>query len=120
MGDRLLMISWGSAVRGREERALDTFNEAVGLYGRMHQDGRIESFDVAVMRPNSDLAGFIILHGSGSQIDAVHDDPEYLRMLADAQMIVEDLRACDGYAGQGVATLLGIMREAIGKVPQAA
>ena len=45
MADRLLFISWGSVVAGREEIALEVFNESVGLYGRLQQDGRIEGFD---------------------------------------------------------------------------
>ena len=47
MADRMLFIGWGTPVRGREERGLEVFNEALGLLGRMEQDGRIEGFDVA-------------------------------------------------------------------------
>jgi hypothetical protein len=47
MADRMLFISWGTPVRGLEERGLDVFNEAIGLLGRMQQEGRIESFDVS-------------------------------------------------------------------------
>ena len=53
MADRLLFIGWGPPVRGREERALEVFNESVGLYGRLQQDGRIDSFDVSLLRPNA-------------------------------------------------------------------
>ena len=49
MADRILFITWKAPVRGLEERAVESFNEAIGLYGRMQQEGRIESFDVALL-----------------------------------------------------------------------
>ena len=52
MADRVLFIGWGTPVRGREERALEVFNESLGLYGRMQQEGRIESFDVTLLGAN--------------------------------------------------------------------
>jgi len=42
MADRILFIGWGATVRGREERGLEVFNQAVGFYGRCQQEGRIE------------------------------------------------------------------------------
>ena len=41
MADRVLFITWGEVVRGREERALEVFSESLGFYGRLQQDGRI-------------------------------------------------------------------------------
>jgi hypothetical protein len=120
MADRMLFISWGTPIPGREERALDVFNEAVGLYGRMQQDGRIESFDVSLLRPNSDLDGFIEIRGTGAQIAAIQDDEDYLRTMADAQLIVHNLRTCEGYTGEGVAKMMTLFREASAKVPQMA
>ena len=64
MADRMLFIGWGTPVRGREERGLEVFNESIGLYGRMQQEGRIEKFDVVLLDPNANLAGYIELHGS--------------------------------------------------------
>ena len=55
MADRLLFLSWGAPVRGREERSLEVFNASMGLYGRLQQEGRIEGFDVALMTPNAAL-----------------------------------------------------------------
>jgi len=58
MADRVLFISWGTAVRGREERGLEIFNEAVGILGRMQEEGRIEKFDVVLLDPNGELNGY--------------------------------------------------------------
>ncbi len=120
MADRMLFISWGTPVRGREERGLEVFNEALGLLGRMQQEGRIESFDVALLTPNAEGNGDVAVHGSAAQIDALRHDEEFVRSTADAMMIVENLRHIEGYTNEGVARQMEIYREAIAKVPQRA
>jgi hypothetical protein len=121
MADRIIMITWGANVAGREERGLEVFNEAVGLYGRMQQEGRIESFDVALLSPNGGgIDGFMALRGSAEQLAAVKEDEDYLRVMTDASLIVEDLCVCDGYSNEGIAPMMAIYQEAIGRVPQMA
>lgn len=120
MADRMLFIGWGESVRGAEERGLEVFNEALGLLGRMQQEGRIEKFDVALLAPNSDLAGFISVQGSAAQIAAVREDPEWRRNTIDASLIVDDLRHIDGYTNEGVAGEMTLYQEAVGRVPQRA
>jgi hypothetical protein len=119
MADRVLVISWGETVRGREERALEVFNEAVGLMGRMQQDGRIESFDIVMLGPNGSVGGYFEAHGSAEQIAALKEDEEFQRNTIDASLIVENLRHMDGYTNEAVATQMAMYQEAIAKVPQA-
>ncbi len=120
MADRLLHISWGSPIPGREERSLEVFNEAVGLYGRLQQEGRIESFDVAMFAANSDLGGYIELHGTHEQLDAAQQEEEFRRVLLDASLVVNDLRIAEAMTNEGVAQEMARYQEAIGKVPQSA
>jgi hypothetical protein len=72
MADRVLFIGWGTPVRGSEGRGLEVFNEALGLLGRMQQEGRIEGFNVVLLDPNSDLNGYVEVQGSAEQITALH------------------------------------------------
>jgi hypothetical protein len=120
MADRMLMICWGQAVRGREERALEVFNESVGYYGRAAQEGRIEAFDVCLLEPNATLNGFMTLKGTREQLSALRADAEFRRIMADAIMIVDDMRILDGYVNDGVADQMAIFTAAIEKVPQMA
>ena len=120
MADRVLFISWGAPVRGREERGLEVFNESMGLYGRMQQDGRIERFDVTLLDPTPGLGGYIELFGSADQLDAVRQSEDFRRTLIDASLIVEDLRIVDGYTAEGVAGEMALYQESIAKVPQTA
>ena len=121
MADRVLFISWGENVHGREERGLEVFNEVMGLYGRMQQEGRIEKFDVAILNPNGgNLDGYVAVHGSAEQLDAVQADEEFVRNTIDASNIVRGLRHTRGYANEGVAEAMQMYQESIAKVPQSA
>jgi hypothetical protein len=120
MADRVLFISWGENVAGREARGLEVFNEAVGMYGRMQQDGRIESFEVVLLAPNAGIDGYMEIRGSAEQLSALKESDEYLKALTDASLIVHDVRVCEGYTGAGIARLMGMFQEAIAAVPQPA
>ena len=120
MADRMLVISWGATVRGREERALEVFNQSLGIYGRLEQEGRIESFDVKLMTPNPLLAGYAELKGSAAQMASVREDAEFRRLCANAALIVDDFNVTDGYCDEGVADQIAFFQEAISQVPQTA
>jgi hypothetical protein len=120
MADRVLFIGWGMSVRGREERGLEVFNESIGLYGRMQQEGRIEKFDVVLLGPNADLNGYIELYGSAEQLSAARESEDFRRTLLDASLIVDDVRLIDGYTNDGVAREITLYQESIARVPQTA
>jgi hypothetical protein len=120
MADRLLCITWGPPVRGREERSLDVFNEAVGYYGRCQQEGKIDGFDVVLLAPNAKMAGYMELHGTPEQLNVLREEDEYRRILADASMICEDLCVVEGATGAGIAREVELFQGAISRVPQTA
>jgi hypothetical protein len=120
MADRMLFICWGEPVRGREERGLEVFNQALGLYGRLAQEGRIDGFDVCLLDPNGDLGGYVGIHGSADQLAAVRQDEEYQRVLVDATLVVEGVRVIEGYTNEGIARQMALYRERIAAVPQTA
>ena len=120
MANRVLVISWGTPVRGREERGLEVFDEAIGLFGKMQQDGRIERFDVVLLSPNGELNGYIELHGSAEQIAALSRDDEFERNTAEANLVVDGLRHIEGVTDDEIARQMAIYREAVTRVPQTA
>ena len=121
MADRVLFISWGENIAGREEHGLEVFNEALGILGRMQQDGAIEKFDVVLLGPNGGgLDGYIEVHGTAEQVAAVKEDEEFRRNTMDAAQIVAGLRHIDGLVNEGVSEGIQQYQEAIGKVPQSA
>jgi hypothetical protein len=117
MADRALFVGFGLPVRGREERAVEVFNEFVGMCGRMQSDGRIESMDVTLLDPHGgDLGGFFMLHGSDEQCASLTSDDEFRRALTDAGLIVENLGVVPAVTGEGVAREMGMYNEAVRKV----
>jgi hypothetical protein len=121
MADRVLFIGWGESTPGREERGLEVFNEAMGILGRMQQEGRIEKFDVALLNPNGGaLDGYVAVHGTAEQIADLRQDEEFLRNTVDAANIVRGLRHVEGYTNEGVARMMEMYQQSISKVPQSA
>ena len=120
MADRILFVGWGAPTLGREERALEVFNESIGFYGRCQQEGTIESFDVIFLEPHGGgLSGYVELHGSADQLAALRENEEFQQLLTDASLIVDELGLVGGFANEGVARQVGMFQEAVAKVPQA-
>ena len=120
MADRVLFISWGANFVGREARGLEVFNEVIGMYGRMQEEGRIESFDVALLTPHAGLDGYMEVRGSAEQLATLRESDDYLKSMTDASLVVQDLRAVEGYTGAGLARMVELYQEAIAAVPQPA
>jgi hypothetical protein len=118
MADRVLFIGWGDTIPGREERGLEVFNEAIGICGRMQEEGRIEKFDVVLFDPSGDLGGYIQMHGSAEQLAAARLDEDFRRNTVDASLVVNRLRHIEGSTNEGVARDMALYQQSISKVPQ--
>jgi hypothetical protein len=118
MADRCLLLTWGEVARGREERAVECFNETIGYYGRLQQEGKIESFDAVLCMPGAPVDGYIRLDGTARQLLDVKEDREFIRLTNEATTCVERIAVNDGYCNNGVTEQMEIYAEAIAKVPQ--
>jgi len=120
MADRTLCLTWGQVARGREAHSLEVFNDAVGYYAALQEDGRIERFDVVLLSPSGGVEGMMLLYGSHEQLDAVREDERFQRLTIDAQMVVDELRVIDGYVNEGIARPMALFQEAAARAPQRA
>ena len=112
MADAGLFIGWGEVVRGREDRALDGFNETLEYCGQLQSDGRIEDFEVALLDPHGgDLLGYLMLRGSEDQIDGVRRDEDFIRLMTKASLLVENLGIIPASIGAGLARAMSIYQE---------
>ena len=117
MPDRAVFIGFGQPVRGREERAIEVFNDFVGMFGRMAADGRIEDMDVTLLDPHGgELGGFFRVHGSAEQCTALQMDEEFRRACIDANLIVDDFGVVPAATGAAVAEEMTMYAEAVQKV----
>jgi hypothetical protein len=103
MAEAGLFIGWGQVVRGREERALQVFNESIEYWGGLQGDGKIESFEVVLLEPHGgDLAGFALLRGSADQMGALRADDEFQRRVARADLIIDSQGVVGALLGEGL------------------
>ena len=117
MADAGLFIGWGAPVRGREAKGLEVFNESITYWGRLQQEGRIESFEVALLYPHGgDLFGFALLRGTSEQLDQLSGDDEFDRLTTRAGLIVEGLGLVRAALGEELGRQIGIYQEAVGEL----
>ena len=85
MAGEALFLGWGPVVRGREQKALQVFQETIEYYGKLQQEGQIDSFEPVLIAPHGgDLGGFVLLRGERAKLDR---DPRQrgLRAARDAR-----------------------------------
>jgi hypothetical protein len=116
MADYGLFIGWAQdSVRGRESKSLEVFNESIEYWGRLQQEGKIESFEVALLEPHGgDLGGFALLRGERDALAALRVDEEFERMSTRASLIVEGIGVVGALIGDGLARGIATYQEAIG------
>ena len=115
MADEALFLGWGDIVHGREDKAVEVFNESVQYYGQLQQDGKVESFEAWFLSPHGgDLGGFILLRGEREQLDEIERSPEFERLQTRAAMIAERTGTLNAYTGEALARLMGQFQEASG------
>lgn len=81
------------------------FNESLEYYGRLQQNGTIESFEPVLLSAHGgDLAGFVLIRGDRAKLDALRATEEFQRTTFRANLIVENLGVIDAAIGPSLAT----------------
>ena len=120
MAGEALFLGWGQVVRGREQFALQVFQEAVGYYGKLQEEGQIERFDAYLLDPHGgDLAGFFMIHGERSALDAVRSSAEFKRLLVRAGSVVDNLGLVSAHSGDALGQQMALFGEMAQELPQA-
>src|SRR3954453_7300689 len=116
MADYGLFIGWGpDSVRGREAKSLEVFNESGEHWGRLQQEGRIESFEAAFLEPHGGaLGGIALLRGDKDAIAALRFDDEFMRVTTRATLIVENVGIVGASLNNGLSNAVSDFQDAIG------
>jgi hypothetical protein len=111
MAGDALFLGWGPNVRGRELKGLEVFQEALEYYGRLQQEGRLESFEPVLVAPHGgDLGGFILARGERKALDEITSSPEFLRLTTRATAVVDDVGVIPAYTGEALAQQMAVFR----------
>ena len=113
MAGEAMFVGWGQVVRGREKQALQVFQESMEYYGKLQQDGQIESFDVFLLSPHGgDLAGFVLLRGSRQALAQIRFSEEFERLTVRAASIIDSLGVLPAYSGDSLAQQMQLFQQA--------
>ena len=92
MADAALFIGWGEVVRGRETEATELFQETLGWYATLQEEGVIENFEPVFLEPHGgDLSGFILLRGDAEKLAALRVSEEFIQLSTRVGLIVDNL-----------------------------
>lgn len=106
MANAALFIGYGPVVPGRARQSLQVFNEAIQYYGRLQEQGQIESFEPVYLEPHGgDLSGFILLRGDRDQLNSVRYTDEFLRLTSRASLVVHNVGIVSAFIGEEQARL---------------
>ena len=101
-----LFIGWGPTVRGREQKALELFQEAMQYYGRLQQQGEIQSFEPVALEPHGgDLAGFLLVRGDADKLARLRASDEFIALSTRAQLVVDNFGVAGAFVGDGLQGL---------------
>lgn len=107
MATGMLFIGWGEVVRGREQKAIQVFNEAVQFWQQLQQGGQIEGFDAALLEPHGgDLQGFFLLRGDRERLTSLRRQPDFERIIQRAQLVVDGMGVVEAVTGEVLGDLL--------------
>ena len=114
MADAGLFIGWGEVVRGREADAVDVFNETMGYWARLQEEGRIESCEPVFLEPHGgELQGFFFVRGDAEKLSALRVDEEFERVIMRAGLIVDNVGVVGASMGERLQRMMAAYSEQI-------
>ena len=115
MADAGLFIGFGAPTRGRESQAVELFNEALGYYGRLQEEGEIESFEPVFLEPHGgDLGGFILLRGEAEKLASLRVSEEFTQISMRAGLCVESFGVVGADLAERLQSQMAYYTEQIG------
>ena len=117
MAEAGIWLAWGIPARGRETQALDLLKETTtGYLERLAQEGQIERYDTAILKPQTtELGGFILIQGTQDQIDALRRDSDFQSWVNQVQLVADRVGIVDAWVNDGLADAIGLYEVALRK-----
>jgi hypothetical protein len=116
MAETGFWVAWGLPTQGREKQALDLLTESRGYLERLTQDGRIERFDIVILRPQTtELGGFFLIQGTQEQIDTLRRDSEFEVWVNRVQLVADRVGIVDAWVDEGITEASDLYEQALRK-----
>jgi hypothetical protein len=112
MANAAIFVGWGPVIAGREQKALQVFNEVLQHYTQLQQQGEIESFEPVALEPHGgDLAGFLLIRGDREKLSRLRASDAFQRLNTRGLLVVQNFGVVDAYVGDGLTHLFGIFQQ---------
>jgi hypothetical protein len=115
MAEAGVWVVWGIPTRGREVQALEFLKDKLtGYLQELVREGRIERFDAAVLKPQSnELGGFVLIQGTRQQIKSLHQDKQFESYAFQVQAIADNVGIVEAWVGDGLQYAFGLYEDAL-------
>jgi hypothetical protein len=114
MAEAGFWIAWGLPTVGRERQALNHLKQSMPYLERLQQAGRIERFDITILKPQSiELGGFVLIQGTAGQIDSLRRDDDFQRWVNQIQLVADRVGMVDAWVDQGIDEAIGLYQDAL-------
>ena len=118
MAERALFLGWGRPVVGREQIALELFQEAASFCAQAQQSERLESFEIVLLEPHGgELYGFVLVRGGVEQLQALHVSDDFHDLISRANLVAERVGVVGGAVDAGLAPALERLRRNVVQLP---
>jgi hypothetical protein len=96
----LLFVGYDRPIAGRETTASELIEEGFAFLDKQKSDRKIEDYQAISLTPyGGDLSGFLLIHGSRHQLDALRASPEFDEFIVKAHMMMTGVRLITGLLG---------------------
>jgi hypothetical protein len=117
VADAGLFIGFGNPVHGRESQAIELFNETLGWYSRLQEEGEIDSFEPVFLEPHGgDLGGFILIRGDAEKLSALRVSEEFTQLIIKAGLCVESIGVVAADMNERLQRQMAFYMEQIGAI----
>lgn len=104
-----IVISWGTAVRGREAKAFEVFGKAIGHFDALAKSGRIHGHQEFLARTGRP-GGFMLVTGELDELVRVQQEEDVVDLLTAGAAITEGFRVTLYEGGTEAATTESVTR----------
>ena len=115
MADRMLFIGWNSPIVGREQLSKQLWQKAMEYYGKLQEDGKIESFEPVILSAHGgDLNGFVMLKGDAVKLSELRREDSFIDLTIEAEYCLQGFGVVMGYVGEGLIDVFNRWAKVIG------
>ena len=117
MADAGLFVGFGNPVRSRESQAVELFNETIGWFSQLQEDGEIESFEPVFLEPHGgDLGGFILIRGDAEKLSKLRVSDEFSQFIIRAGLSVDNIGVVAADMNERLQRQMAYYTEQIGAI----